>query len=130
MFETLSLSKKDILVWIAVLLLVSLCAGATSALFLHALQWVGEFRESHLWIIWGLPVAGILIVYLYKTYGSEANKGNNLLFEKILPSQNCYSFYHGSARGRRYVVDTFIWWICRSRRYGCTIRSDFCRLLG
>jgi len=92
MFGTLSLSKKDLFLWIAVLSLVSLCAGATSALFLYALQGVGEFRESHLWIICGLPLAGILIVYLYRTYGSEANKGNNLLFEKFYRPKTAIPF--------------------------------------
>ncbi len=92
MFDKLSLSRKEISVWIAVLSLVSFCAGITSALFLYTLQWVGEFRENHLWIIFGLPLAGMLIVYLYTTYGSAANKGNNLLFEKFYRPKTAIPF--------------------------------------
>lgn len=72
-----------IIKWIIISVVISVCIGSASALFLHSLDFVTNYRESHLWIIAFLPIAGVLIGLLYHYYGKEANAGNNLLIDTI-----------------------------------------------
>ncbi|PRD56146.1 chloride channel protein [Sphingobacterium gobiense] len=68
--------------WLFVILAISGLVGSLSAVFLYALNHVTLFRETHLWIILLLPFAGICIVWWYRQYGGNAQKGNNLLLEE------------------------------------------------
>ncbi len=58
-------------------------SGAASALFLWSLDLATRFRGTHPWLLYCLPVAGLLIVFLYSEHGKEVAGGNNLLLEKI-----------------------------------------------
>jgi hypothetical protein len=49
-------------------------SGSASALLLVALEWAAQYRGQNNWIIWLLPIGGLLIGYHY--YGKEAVKGN------------------------------------------------------
>ena len=58
--------------------------------FSFSLEWVTLYRESNLWIIALLPVAGFVIGLSYHLYGDSVVKGNDLLLEefhshKIIP---------------------------------------------
>lgn len=68
--------------WLKICIAIALFTGFTSATFLFALNSVTNLRELHKEFLWGLPFAGIIIVFLYKRYGGNASKGNNLLFEE------------------------------------------------
>lgn len=72
-----------VLKWITISFIISVCIGSASALFLYSLEFVTNYRESHLWIIIFLPIVGLLIGLLYHYYGKEANAGNNLLIDTI-----------------------------------------------
>lgn len=67
--------------WAIICLTVGLPIGTVVALFLATLDYATAWRETHLWIIYFLPIAGLLIALIYNYYGGEANKGNNLLLE-------------------------------------------------
>jgi H+/Cl- antiporter ClcA len=67
--------------WVTLCLLVGLPIGSVVALFLATLDIATAWRETHLWIIYFLPIAGLLISLLYHYYGTDAKKGNNLLLE-------------------------------------------------
>ena len=60
-----------------------LLAGCASALFLLALEHATNFRESHPYLLFGLPVAGIVIAALFDGWGKSAAGGNNLLLERL-----------------------------------------------
>jgi H+/Cl- antiporter ClcA len=47
-----------------------------------ALEWAAQYRGQNNWIIWLLPIGGLLIGLGYHYYGKEAVKGNNLLLEE------------------------------------------------
>ena len=70
-----------IIKWAIICLTVGLPIGSVVALFLATLDYATAWRENHLWIIYFLPIAGLLIALIYHYYGGEANKGNNLLLE-------------------------------------------------
>lgn len=69
--------------WLIISSIVGLCVGSASAFFLWSLSWVTDIRESHLWLIAWLPIAGLLIGLLYLYFGKTVEKGNNLLIETI-----------------------------------------------
>jgi len=69
--------------WVFICLLLGAVAGSVSAFFLTSLEWATNYRESHLWIIWLLPIGGFIIGLSYHLYGNEVVKGNNLLLEEF-----------------------------------------------
>jgi len=68
--------------WILICVLIGVFSGSASAFFLVSLEWVTQFREHNIWIIWLLPMGGLAIGLLYHYYGKEVVKGNNLLLEE------------------------------------------------
>ncbi len=78
--------------WFFTLLLLSIVVGSTSALFLFLLQTVTIFRETHLWIMLFLPLAGIFIVWLYNRYAGRSQKGNNLILEEYYRPREAIPF--------------------------------------
>lgn len=69
--------------WLCLSTVIGLLAGSASALLLVSLNWATDYRESHLWIISLLPLAGLLIGAMYHYWGSTTVKGNNLLIEEV-----------------------------------------------
>ncbi len=68
---------------VALATLVATLAGSASALFLFALDWATQTREANRWLIWGLPLAGFLVGWLYLKFGHHVEAGNNLLIDEI-----------------------------------------------
>jgi H+/Cl- antiporter ClcA len=77
-----------IMKWVLLCILVGVLAGASSALFLYTLNWATTFRDGHLWLIFLLPIAGLVIGLLYHYYGKEVVKGNNLILEEYERPRN------------------------------------------
>ena len=73
----------DLAKWLSIGCLVGILTGTTSAILLAALAWATTWRESHLWIIWLLPLGGLLSGLIYHYLGSSVEAGNNLLLEEI-----------------------------------------------
>ncbi len=86
-FNSTFFSKLSIYVfilrWTLISSLIGLLVGSASAGFLITLEWVTTFRESHLFIIAFLPVAGFIIGLFYHYFGKEVEAGNNLIIENI-----------------------------------------------
>jgi len=57
---------RNVLLWVAILTLVSLVVGAAGAGFLHALEAVTRLYRSIPWLLVSLPFIGLLTVWLYK----------------------------------------------------------------
>jgi len=69
--------------WLAITVVVGICAGTLSAGFLKSMDWVTNYRELHKIIIILLPIGGLLIGLLYKYLGKDIEAGNNLLIDTI-----------------------------------------------
>ncbi len=67
--------------WLAIYLLIGGIVGTATAFFLQTLDDVSLFREKHIWVVYLLPIAGLVIGLVYYYYGESANKGNNLIIE-------------------------------------------------
>jgi H+/Cl- antiporter ClcA len=78
---------QQLLKWILLCILIGLSSGSAAALFLYTLDLVTDYRESHLWIIIFLPLAGFCVGWMYHQYGKEAETGNKLLLKTIQDPQ-------------------------------------------
>jgi H+/Cl- antiporter ClcA len=56
--------------------------GSGTALFLVGLEYVTQYRVAHSWVLFSLPIMGLIIGWLYQQYGVVAKKGNNLIIEQ------------------------------------------------
>ena len=74
--------------WFIISCLVGILSGLGSAALLASLEWATNWRESHLWIIALLPLAGFLSGWIYHQYGKNVEAGNNLLLEEIHNPKN------------------------------------------
>jgi len=83
----LSISK-----WIIICALIGILSGSASAFFLVSLEWVTQFRIAHDWIIWLLPIGGLLVGLSYYYFGESVVKGNNLLLEEYENPQKTIPF--------------------------------------
>lgn len=62
---------------------VGILAGSASALFLRLLDWATVTRTSHSWLLYLLPLAGLLLGLVTHWLGRPVEKGNNLILEQI-----------------------------------------------
>jgi H+/Cl- antiporter ClcA len=62
---------------------VALLTGSVVAGFLAALDLVTDLRFAHTWLLYLLPLTGLLIWLLYRYTGRNAEGGNNLILEEI-----------------------------------------------
>ncbi len=69
--------------WFFISILIAVCVGSASAVFLLALDWATNFREANIWIISLLPIAGLVIGGFFYYWGKEIDPGNNLIIENI-----------------------------------------------
>lgn len=89
--EKIKKNSSRLLQWIFICILTGVFSGSASAFFLVALEWVIQIRENNKWIIWLLPIGGLVIGLGYHYWGKSVVKGNNLLLEeyenpqKIIP---------------------------------------------
>jgi H+/Cl- antiporter ClcA len=74
--------------WLLLAGLVAVLAGSASALFLLALDWVTTTREAQRWLVFGLPLAGFAVGWVYLKVGQGVEAGNNLLIDEIHDPKN------------------------------------------
>ncbi len=62
--------------------------GVVGAAFYYAIVYATKFRTEHDYIIWGLPLAGLFIVFLYRLCKDYEDKGTNLVIKSIQEGDN------------------------------------------
>lgn len=62
---------------------VGLFVGAFSTLFAFCLRQVTSFRTENPWLILCLPLAGVMIVFLYGVFRYKNDKGTNMVLSSI-----------------------------------------------
>ncbi len=72
-----------LLKWILLGSICGLLVGSIAAIFAYSLNLVTSVRTADPWLILGLPIAGLVIVFLYHFCGRENNKGTNLIIVSI-----------------------------------------------
>lgn len=77
--------KKDVLSfikWIVLAFVIGFVVGGVSSLFSFALSFVTDFREHNQWVFFLLPIAGVIIVFLYHCFGQD-DGGTNQVFSTV-----------------------------------------------
>ncbi len=67
--------------WMAFAVVVGLVVGAIGALFHMAIDYGTELREHHDWILYLLPLAGLLIVFSYRVTGMADDRGTEYIIQ-------------------------------------------------
>ena len=65
-------------------LLMGAWGGLLGAGFHHLLHFVTHLRTEHTWLIYGLPVAGLLSVGIYTIFRQRSNRGTNEIIDAVL----------------------------------------------
>ncbi|MBR2177267.1 MAG: chloride channel protein [Clostridia bacterium] len=69
--------------WSAISILTGLTVGGFSTLFAYFMNMVTEYREHNDFILFFLPLAGIVTVFLYSIFKYKNDKGTNLVLSTI-----------------------------------------------
>ena len=73
--------------WAFLGMLMGAIGGGLGAFFHHALHFVTHLRQEHSWIIWLLPVGGLLTVVLYRLCRLQKNRGTNEIIDAVLSGE-------------------------------------------
>ena len=72
-----------LLKWLLIGIVMGLVVGAISSAFSYCLSFVTDFRMKHPYIVYGLPIGGLVIVGLYKLLLKNKSKGTNVVINSI-----------------------------------------------
>ncbi|WP_249870016.1 voltage-gated chloride channel family protein [Oceanobacillus saliphilus] len=93
--------------WVFLGAIIGVIIGSTTAFLLNTNDFLGNTREDNSWLIFFLPLGGLVIGYIYMNFGiksgNDAAQGNNLVIDGV----------HGKARvlrrmGPMVYLGTFI----------------------
>ncbi|MDD5953476.1 MAG: chloride channel protein [Oscillospiraceae bacterium] len=74
--------------WLVCSILSGAVIGSVGTLFFYCMDIATKLREGDPWVIWFLPLAGILIVGIYKVFHNEKDSGTNLVLAAIHSGEN------------------------------------------
>lgn len=69
--------------WLAIAFFLGIFVGAVGVAFHYCLSGAAKIRAAHEWIIFFIPIAGLFIVFCYKTFGMYNDKGTNLVLMAV-----------------------------------------------
>lgn len=72
-----------LLKWVALATPLGILVGSACAFFLAALESVTAWRVENPWLLWWLPLAGLLVGWFYSSWGESVDSGHSLIFEEI-----------------------------------------------
>ena len=75
---------KTFFQWGLLGLLMGAIGGLLGAGFHHALHGVTHLRSEHMWLIYLLPVGGLVSVAIYRLLGLRSNRGTNEIIDAVL----------------------------------------------
>ena len=85
--EAVSKLRKFIIIvarWCILSVIMGTVGGLLGAVFHHALHFVTHVRSEHMWLIFLLPLGGLLTVAIYRIPSMKGNKGTNEIIEATL----------------------------------------------
>ena len=85
--EAVSKLRKFIIIvarWCILSVIMGTVGGLLGAVFHHALHFVTHVRSEHMWLIFLLPLGGLLTVAIYWIPSMKGNKGTNEIIEATL----------------------------------------------
>lgn len=65
-------------------ILMGCIGGFLGGVFHYALHFVTHVRGEYQWLVWLLPIGGLLTIALYRIFGMTGNRGTNEIIDAIL----------------------------------------------
>ena len=75
---------KIVIRWCVLSLIMGTVGGLLGAVFHHALHFVTHVRSEHMWLIFLLPLGGLVTVAIYRHPKMRNNKGTNEVIEAVM----------------------------------------------
>jgi H+/Cl- antiporter ClcA len=69
--------------WVALAFIVGVLSGLLSAAFIESLNWANDTRDTNEWLVFTLPLAGLVVGCSYHYLGRGLERGSNLLIDQI-----------------------------------------------
>jgi len=82
-FMDLKLNIFFVFKWIGIAIILGSICGIVGAIFHIAVDYATEFRLMHSWIVYLLPLGGLLIVYLYHSVHLDHEPGTNTIIQSV-----------------------------------------------
>ena len=76
-------SAEVLVRWLLVAGLTGGLCGLVGAAFYHVIAWVTAGRTHHPAVLLAMPLAGVFIVWSYKTLGMENDSGTNQIISSV-----------------------------------------------
>lgn len=74
---------RAFLKWVLIALVVGVLMGVVGIAFHHTLVWAAETRGAHPWLLFFLPLSGLIIVFLYRITDMGRDKGTNFILAAV-----------------------------------------------
>lgn len=81
--DRFALHMKQFAMWVVLGAGVGIATGTVGSVFYYGLSFVTTLRQEYPWLILGLPVGGLFIVWLYQVTGSGKDKGTNMVISAV-----------------------------------------------
>ncbi len=69
--------------WCFISLITGILIGSVGAAFVYCIRYGTEFREHYPWILLGLPLGGLLIVWIYRVTKNHDDRGTNTVLSSL-----------------------------------------------
>lgn len=69
--------------WVAFACVIGVISGLLSGAFIESLDWATDTRTSETWLLFMLPLAGLVVGTAYHYLGRGLERGSNLVIEQI-----------------------------------------------
>lgn len=76
-------TSRSFLQWLSLGALVGAACGCASALFLWSLDRVTQVRLDNEWLVYALPIAGLVVGLVFERWGKPIRGGNNLILDTL-----------------------------------------------
>ncbi len=76
-------SFRQLFIWTLLVVPVGIFSGSASAFFLWSLDRVTGLQSTYGWLLFLLPLAGVVVGWTYHHVGKSAEGGNNLILDQI-----------------------------------------------
>ena len=86
--QRLQLTVRMMFKWVVLSLIVGVTGGLLGAGFHHVLHFVTHLRSENTWVIYLLPLGGLLTLTIYRVLGLKKNRGTNEIIDAVLKGES------------------------------------------